>query len=255
MDGIMIQNSQDIRPSLAARGKGAAPRKALANIQNTHHTKSVTFDANTAPLKPGLKVSQLKGNRSTATPINKPLRRLAEKPSSSKKGFPSTTTPFKIFEDGGLQTQQPNKLVVQSSTKLKKKIDIFNDEIEYMPPCTDKADIELKMPKYLQKACLHKPQYNITIPNTVDEQTLRQMNERSKSEVLESTNKIFERLPKSIDEEEGDDNLNEFIEENFGKLCVMTDDDLFAQIESDESFSLESLDREIREAGLDPPSW
>lgn len=122
-----------------ARGKGAAPRKALANIQNTHHTKSVTFDANTVPLKPSLKVSQLKGNRSTTTPINKPLRRLAEKPSSSKKGFPSTTTPFKIFEDGGLQTQQPNKLVVQSSTKLKKKIDIFNDEIEYMPPCTDKG--------------------------------------------------------------------------------------------------------------------
>ena len=59
----------------------------------------------------------------------------------------------------------------------------------------------------------------------------------------------------SEDEEEGDDNLNEFIEENFGKLCVMTDDDLFAQIESDESFSLELLDREIREAGLDPPSW
>lgn len=54
------------------------------------------------------------------------------------------------------------------------------------------------MPKYLQKACLHKPQYNITIPNIVDEQTLRQMNERSKSEVLESTNKIFERLPKSV---------------------------------------------------------
>ena len=35
----------------------------------------------------------------------------------------------------------------------------------------------------------------------------------------------------------------------------MTDDDLFAQIESDESFSLESLDREIRDAGLDPPDW
>ena len=54
------------------------------------------------------------------------------------------------------------------------------------------------MPKDLQKVCLHKPQYNITIPNNVDEQALRQMNEKSKSEVLESTNKIFERLPKSI---------------------------------------------------------
>ena len=60
------------------------------------------------------------------------------------------------------------------------------------------AEVELKMPKYLQKACLHKPQYNITISNTVDEQALRQMNERSQLEVLESTNKIFERLPKSI---------------------------------------------------------
>lgn len=57
------------------------------------------------------------------------------------------------------------------------------------------------------------------------------------------------------EELESDDNLVEFIEDNFGKLCVASDDELFAQFDSDDSFSLESLDREIREAGLDPPNW
>lgn len=258
MDGLMIHNNQDMRPSLTARGKGAAPRKALANIQNTHHTKSVSFDNNTAPLKPSLKIiNQLKGNlKSTTTPINKPIRRLGEKPSTSKKGFPSATTPFKIFEDGGKSEQ-----AAKSSTRPNQKIDIFNDEIEYMPPCTDR-EVELKMPKYLQKACLHKPQYNITLPLSSNTLTSalstgeqKAMREKTRSEVLESNNQILQRLPDSVQELESDDNLVEFIEDNFGKLCVASDDELFAQFDSDDSFSLESLDREIREAGLDPPNW
>ena len=52
-----------------------------------------------------------------------------------------------------------------------------------------------------------------------------------------------------------DENLNEFIEESFGKLNIVSDEDLFAQMEIDVSFSLEALDREIRDAGLDPPNW
>ncbi|XP_066933756.1 uncharacterized protein [Clytia hemisphaerica] len=250
MDGLMVQNTQDTRPSLSVRGKGAAPRRALANIQNTHHTKSVTFE-NGAIQKPACKPTQLKNIRTlNATPLAKPLRKLSEKPSTVKKGL-SSTTPFKIFEDG--KTERSTKQRASTSTKTRKKIDIFNDEIEYMPPCTDK-EVEVKMPSYLQKACLHKPIYNISTPSfgILDDQILKDLAEKSLKEVNESKQKEFERLPTCLDT---DENLDDFIQGSFAKLSVIPDEELFAQLENDDSFSLETLDREIQQAGLDPPNW
>ena len=67
------------------------------------------------------------------------------------------------------------------------------------------AEVELKMPKYLQKACLHKPQYNITLPLSSNTLTSalstgeqKAMREKTRSEVLESNNQILQRLPDSV---------------------------------------------------------
>lgn len=242
----MIQNNHEIRQNLVARSKTTTgPRRALANIQNTHHAKSVTFDG--SAVKPLSKGSQLKGT--TITPANKRIKKVGEKASTSKqKGI---ATPFKIFDDS--VKEEKKQLLGQSSTKSKKRIDIYQDEIEYMPPCTDK-DLELKMPDYLQKVCNHKPTYNITLPTIfVSDAELKKWNEQIQKEALENSEKLLTQHTLTCEKDEED--LDEFIRESFSKLDVISDEDLFAQLESDESFSLEALDREIREAGLDVPDW
>ena len=119
-----------------ARSKATGgPRKALANIQNTHHSKTVTFDG--TALKPTSKISQLKNIR-TITPVSKQTKKVGDRPTSNRKGL-SSTTPFKIFEDGQIEQNQSKKAGTQTATKSRKKIDIYNDEIEYMPPCTDRG--------------------------------------------------------------------------------------------------------------------
>jgi hypothetical protein len=80
----------------------------------------------------------------TITPASKQAKKLGERPTSSKKGL-SSTTPFKIFEDGQIEQNKIIKAGTQTTTKSRKKIDIYNDEIEYMPPCTDQGEVILEV--------------------------------------------------------------------------------------------------------------
>jgi len=258
MDGIAIQSNLNTarNTQLYGRSKGAnGLRKVLAEITNVQESnKAVTFD--TSCNKPAKKSSQVNRNiiKTPGKRSSKPL--LGGKPSgknSSLRSLGKGSNPIKIYEDS-----QP---VFKKPVTLPESDYAMPDFKEYMAPCTD-GEFEMCLPDYVEKMLKMKPTFNIEyfpkgrdVPPS-EEYVAKEIAEYMNSFPCSSKTGVLT-----------DDDLLPLISnltldgpvDDYALLSDLhlldQDEDLLHQIESEDSFSLEKLDEEIRSAGLDVPSW
>jgi len=236
MAGVTLQGSLLNQQPIAARNKSmktTGPRKALVDIKNLRQSEQTKSAQKPQKLlrnqTPGSKKFLIHVDRSSVnTPSLKPTHRL--------KGGP---TPFKIYVD--------KPVVTEKQAQLRRKEKHYETtEIEYMPPCTDK-DFDIPLPEYVQRVCDSKPIFNI------DLSTHRIPNDHGDTDpIAEETLKFILNqniiTPSSYAYEDPTEDLFDTSED-------FDDSALLYQLDHDESFSLETLDRELRAAKLEIPKW
>lgn len=226
MDGIAVQTNlhgASVRPSLIGRTKGTAPRKALAQIQNVQQAKNVKFEG----VKPSMKPLMQHGKLKTLTPSSKGLKINTPGNRSAVR----SKTPFKIHQDN-----------VETKSKVENTVQPKHESVaekEYMPPNTDR-DFEFPMPDYLQRVLTSKPRFTVDLTPEITELDPDILTPVFTPEFL---NKLTKEEATDVNEDL-DTFLTEFSEEK-----------LLYELENDDTFSLEALDRELRAAGLDVPEW
>jgi len=240
MDGVIVQSNQqsaEPRPSLVVRSKGAnnvsrVPRE----IQNVQQSKSVSFGGVKPSMKPSMKLpSQPTRSGKFNTPGGKFKIHTPSTKSNATRKKPAVT-PFKIHED--VTETKINHAVTQKTTQNKHD---EPEEKEYMA-LSAPEDWELAMPDYLQRVMDSRPIIRINTTPNWKEIDVDKLSDIFNTDLLLSK---YTQEPPPI----------EGILDGMPPINYAETNELLQEIESDDSFSLEVLDDELRAAGLDVPTW